>query len=75
MKATTTPETVTLFDVPRNFGFFVVLLTIFTIKLHVTQLEKLPEKKEKFGLDGAFRILCFGCWRINSRYVKGTGFA
>ena len=66
MKATTTPETVTFFDVPRNFVFF--------FKLHVTQMEKLPEGKEKFDLDGAFRILCLGCWRVNSRYVKGNGF-
>ena len=40
--------------------FFVVLLTIFTNKLHVTQMEKLPKRLEKLGLDGAFHILCFG---------------
>ena len=38
--------------------FFVVLLTIFTIKLHVTQLEKLPKRQEKLSIDVGFRILC-----------------
>lgn len=63
------------FDVPRNFAFFAVLMTTFTIRLHVTQLEKWHERKEEFGLDGSFHILCLGCWRVNSRYVKGNGFA
>ena len=35
-----------VFDVPGNFVFFVVLLTIFTIKLHVTQLEVAREVRE-----------------------------
>ena len=39
----TAQETITFFDVPGNFVFLVVLLAIFTMKLHVTQLEKLPE--------------------------------
>ena len=37
----TAQKTVTFFDVPGNFVLFVVLLTIFTIKLH---MEKLPER-------------------------------
>ena len=40
----TAQETVTIFDLPENFVFFVVILTLFTIKLQVTQLEKLPER-------------------------------
>ena len=34
----------TIFGVPGHFVFSVVLLIIFTIKLHVAQLETLPER-------------------------------
>ena len=40
----TVQETVTFFDVPGNFVFLVVLLAIFIMKLHATQLEKLPKR-------------------------------
>ena len=40
----------------------------------MTELVKLPKRWAKLGLDGAFRILCLGCWRVDSRYVKGSDF-
>ena len=71
----TTQETVTSFGRSSKSCGFCCIIVIFTITLHVRQLEKLPERQETLGFDHTFRILCLGCWRVNSRYIKGSGFA
>ena len=61
------------FDVPGDFVGFVGLLFYHHITCDTTG-KVAQEIGEKLGLDSAFRIL-LGCWRVNSRYVKGSGFA
>lgn len=46
-----------IFDVPANFVFFVVLLIIFTIKLHVAKLKSCLEVEEIWPIKVVF-VFC-----------------